>query len=65
MATINNEGQRRLFWKLVKLAGGDRDLVWRAIRIHADSDGMAKLEDVIEYIKKELSRRISEIKTAK
>ncbi len=65
MTAIRNEGQRILFWKLVKLAGGDRDLVWRAIRANADSDGVATLEDVVEYIKKELLNKIQTLSSIK
>ena len=52
--TVAMKEQEELFRKLVMLARGDRELVWKAIRRHADADGMAPLDKVVEEIKDQI-----------
>jgi hypothetical protein len=55
--TVMTREQEAVFRELVLLADGDSDLVWRAIRRHADANGIAPLEKVVEDIKNEVRAR--------
>lgn len=60
--TVATREQEEIFRKLVLLAGGDRDLVWKTIRLYAGPDGMAPLESVVREIKKQVEAKVQHVR---
>jgi hypothetical protein len=58
--TVGTREQETIFRRLVVLAGGDRDLVWTAIRHCADAEGMAAFDSVIKEINKLLREKVQQ-----